>query len=292
MGNADSYCSNPNDLLSAITATLFFILNPFTYRGYFYDAESNIYYLQSRYYIPEWGRFLNADDAQVLELSQNDISAANLFEYCGNNPVNNVDPTGDWYKTYAVSIIYGYDYEDGVNKLEVGAKYLRDDFYDIFNYVKVDMDLFKNKQKFKDAWNALSNQDIVVLLCHGDPVSLTSSMSTAYLNKELHYKKIKCLIILSCYSGHFGFIWNNIACTLSQKISGIVVASDGRVQPSTYHHKFYSNTSADSWEFWRDHKRSENKWMKKTMVGFSIKLKMEQLLAGIATIYILLQCQV
>ena len=50
--------------------------------------------MRSRYYIPEWGRFLNADDAQVLELSQDDISAANLFAYCENDPVDNVDPSG------------------------------------------------------------------------------------------------------------------------------------------------------------------------------------------------------
>jgi len=98
-GNADSYCSNPNDLLSAITATLFFILNPFTYRGYFYDAESNIYYLQSRYYIPEWGRFLNAD---VYCDTGTGTIGTNMFAYCDNEPVLRRDAFG-YYSSSAAT---------------------------------------------------------------------------------------------------------------------------------------------------------------------------------------------
>ncbi|MPM62377.1 hypothetical protein SDC9_109248 [bioreactor metagenome] len=69
-------------------------VNPIRYRGYYYDTETGLYYLQSRYYNPEWGRFLNADDMQTLTLSQDDILVTNLFAYCVNNPVNNSDPSG------------------------------------------------------------------------------------------------------------------------------------------------------------------------------------------------------
>ena len=65
--------------------------NPFRYRGYYYDEESGLYYLQSRYYDPATGRFVNADG--VLGANQS-ISAYNLFIYCGNNPVNHYDPSG------------------------------------------------------------------------------------------------------------------------------------------------------------------------------------------------------
>ena len=62
-------------------------LNPCTYRGYYYDAETELYYLQSRYYNPEWGRFINADIIEILHLSKEEPVNANLFSYCNNNPV-------------------------------------------------------------------------------------------------------------------------------------------------------------------------------------------------------------
>ena len=46
---------------TALETRIVFRLNPFRYRGYYYDVETGYYYLQSRYYNPEWGRFLNAD---------------------------------------------------------------------------------------------------------------------------------------------------------------------------------------------------------------------------------------
>lgn len=68
-------------------------INPFRYRGYYYDVETGWYYLQSRYYNPEWGRFLNADGY----LNANgDIIGFNLFAYCSNNPIMGYDPTGEW----------------------------------------------------------------------------------------------------------------------------------------------------------------------------------------------------
>ena len=72
------------------------VLNPLRYRGYYYDTETGLYYLQSRYYNPEWGRFINADAAAILQLAaQSDyVLSTNLFSYCMNNPVMNYDPTG------------------------------------------------------------------------------------------------------------------------------------------------------------------------------------------------------
>ena len=66
-------------------------LNPLRYRGYVYDRETGLYYLQSRYYNPEIGRFISADSY----LSTGDgILGNNMFAYCLNNPVNYADPTG------------------------------------------------------------------------------------------------------------------------------------------------------------------------------------------------------
>mgnify|MGYP002566797125 FL=1 len=69
-------------------------LNPFRYRGYYYDTESGLYYLQSRYYDPEVGRFINAD-AEVASVGES-VQGYNLFAYCFNNPVNLFDENGNW----------------------------------------------------------------------------------------------------------------------------------------------------------------------------------------------------
>lgn len=74
-------------------------LNSFRYRGYVYDNESKLYYLQSRYYDPFVGRFLNADETMVLLLSSladDDfkINLTNLFSYCYNNPITFKDNNG------------------------------------------------------------------------------------------------------------------------------------------------------------------------------------------------------
>ena len=70
-------------------------VNPIRYRSYYYDKETNLYYLQSRYYDPETGRFLNADDIANLG-ADGSILSYNLFAYCLNNPVNRFDVDGNW----------------------------------------------------------------------------------------------------------------------------------------------------------------------------------------------------
>ena len=69
-------------------------LSPFTYRGYCYDTDTELYYLQSRYYSPAIGRFINTDDTQIAVATQGSVLGANLFAYCENNPVNCVDIYG------------------------------------------------------------------------------------------------------------------------------------------------------------------------------------------------------
>ena len=66
-------------------------VNPFLYRGYCYDSETGFYYLNSRYYDPQTGRFLNADGAISTGTG---IGGYNMFAYCNNNTVNMADDGG------------------------------------------------------------------------------------------------------------------------------------------------------------------------------------------------------
>ena len=66
-------------------------INPLRYRGYIYDAETELYYLQSRYYDPQVGRFLNAD---ALVSTGEGLLGNNMFAYCLNNPTNRIDIAG------------------------------------------------------------------------------------------------------------------------------------------------------------------------------------------------------
>ena len=67
--------------------------NPFRYRGYYYDTETGFYYLQSRYYDPETGRFINADSIAGV---RGQVTSNNVFAYCFNNPILFIDTTGNW----------------------------------------------------------------------------------------------------------------------------------------------------------------------------------------------------
>lgn len=106
--------------------------NPFIYKGYFYDSETNWYYLNNRYYDPCMKRFISMDN--IIYLNKIGLNNINLFNYCENNPVSRFDPSGNswksfwkkisnWFKkTFAFSFHYG---------LEVG---LTKDYYFLFSY--------------------------------------------------------------------------------------------------------------------------------------------------------------
>ena len=66
-------------------------VQPFRYRGYVFDEKTGLYYLRSRYYNPQWGRFVNAD--KLVSTFQKS-SKHNLFSYCGNSVISYMDPDG------------------------------------------------------------------------------------------------------------------------------------------------------------------------------------------------------
>ena len=98
------------------------IKNPIRYRGYYYDRELYLYYLQSRYYEPILGRFLSPDSPQYLDPTT--IQGLNLYTYCLNNPISYVDPSGN---VVGVDIFSLFNYEGRVwssGRYKVQTNYL------------------------------------------------------------------------------------------------------------------------------------------------------------------------
>ena len=89
-------------------------LNPFRYRGYVYDEETKLYYGSNRYYAAETGRWINADDPEIIDGDNEGIFENNLYTYCFNNVVNMEDDTGHWPKWVKKIAI-------GVGAIVVGA---------------------------------------------------------------------------------------------------------------------------------------------------------------------------
>jgi RHS repeat-associated protein len=84
--------------------------NPYLYRGYRYDTETGLFYVGSRYYNPEIGRFINADDTGILQLTQGELLSHNMFAYCVNNPVMKSDPSGycpQWLIQVGIGMVLG-----------------------------------------------------------------------------------------------------------------------------------------------------------------------------------------
>ncbi|MBR5773582.1 MAG: RHS repeat-associated core domain-containing protein [Clostridia bacterium] len=114
-------------------------INPIRYRSYYYDNETGMYYLNSRYYNPEVGRFVNCDG--YVATGQG-ITSYNMFAYCLNNPVNMSDESGRFalftilVVSFVVSVaaaplvMYGGECV-GSMALIAGSEYLKSKGYDL-----------------------------------------------------------------------------------------------------------------------------------------------------------------
>ncbi len=98
-GNGAVIASDTQDVGQQIA-----LQNPIRYRGYYWDSETGLYYLQSRYYDPVVGRFVSADSL----VDTSDVLGFNMYAYCGNNPVMREDGGGNFWDVVfdVVSIAY------------------------------------------------------------------------------------------------------------------------------------------------------------------------------------------
>lgn len=79
--------------------------NPIRYRGYYYDNETKLYYVLSRYYSPELCRFINPDSISLVGVSPMTLTDKNLYAYCDNNPVCRIDIGGKlWFPVFGAFV--------------------------------------------------------------------------------------------------------------------------------------------------------------------------------------------
>ena len=79
--------------------SILYSYNRLKYRGYYYDSDLGLYYLNTRFYDPAIGRFINADTIELVLVSQSTLSDKNLYAYCDNNPVMRRDESGTAWET-------------------------------------------------------------------------------------------------------------------------------------------------------------------------------------------------
>ena len=82
--------------------------NPFRYRGYYYDTDLGMYYLQSRYYDAKICRFISPDHESIITATPMALTDKNLYAYCDNNPVIHVDTSGYAWETIWDAISLGF----------------------------------------------------------------------------------------------------------------------------------------------------------------------------------------
>ena len=108
-------------------------VNPFRYRGYYYDTETGFYYLQTRYYDPTICRFINADNYELIATLSSVPGQLNMYAYCNNNPIMYTDETGESITALLIGLGVAFLIGAGTSLVSQGI----DKGWDSINYLQV-----------------------------------------------------------------------------------------------------------------------------------------------------------
>ncbi|MFT3951684.1 MAG: hypothetical protein QM689_07085 [Oscillospiraceae bacterium] len=125
-----------------------------------------------------------------------------------------------------------------------------------------------NSETFIKRWNEIEKTGkectLFVVNCHGNPTTMFNGITTTEI-KSLKKIKCKCLLLLGCNCGHADYMWTNVASALSQKITGVVVASDGTVSSSLGNifggTQTFKSKNDDGFKKWCKETRNNKGWL-------------------------------
>ena len=136
-GNCEVICADTHGLANA---------NPIRYRGYYYDTETGLYYLNARYYSPEWRRFISPDAAEYIDSET--PNGLNLYLYCNNDPVNYIDQSGHNRDGFFFQYVISYLMYIGIAVASIFDESIRNDMKAIeWNPFNSDEDLVGKSNK-------------------------------------------------------------------------------------------------------------------------------------------------
>ena len=221
-------------------------INPLRYRGYYFDTEIGMYYLQSRYYDPELGRFINADSHASTGQG---VLGNNMFAYCANNPINKADLGGNLWEWVAaieiiiallisgcastasndaVLVISSAEWEDSSHTME-------EDMADALGTSDSHTALAANNSDFADCWNS-ATANYIIVHAHGSPTVITDTPRNLYFTIDdasqlSRNENVEFVLLATCSAGEPVENGYNMGQMLSTKIStdGYVICANKRL---------------------------------------------------------------
>ncbi|MBQ4570628.1 MAG: RHS repeat-associated core domain-containing protein [Bacilli bacterium] len=155
------------NILNISSLTAIAEINPYRYKGYYFDSETNLYYCKSRYYSPEIIRWISQDEIEYLDTSS--VNGCNLYTYCNNNPIMYIDENGNIAKwlvrlTIVITVVVVALVCSVVativtveNQVPSGEELIKDDNITIINNENISCEIDSEGTEVNATWNE-SNQ--------------------------------------------------------------------------------------------------------------------------------------
>ena len=147
------------NILNINSLTAIAEINPYRYKGYYFDSETNLYYCKSRYYSPEIIRWISQDEISYLDISS--VNGCNLYTYCNNNPIMYIDNSGHiaWWVIHValILVIIATIIQDVIIPVETqvpsGEEVIKDENITIPNTENISCKINSNGATINAVWN-------------------------------------------------------------------------------------------------------------------------------------------